>query len=538
MTRISLLKNIAILFFSILLSGLLSIYLGKDVSWDLANYHYYNPYALFQQRWLIDYWPTSYPHVRLIPTLDIFLYYLINTFSSMYVMFITGAIHGLNFWFLFRIAYFFLSTEKNQYVSIVSLLLAALGIYGPTALTGMGSFQNDNLISLFVLGFVLLQLGHLNKSETNYRIIFLGGLLLGVGAALKFTAFIFVIAAFVLFACMPAVGSVRLKKLTLYSAGVGIGFVSFAGYWFWILYQQYNHSFAQLFNGLFYASASSSAFRFASEFLPHGIMQAIFFPFYFSWNGNIGASFQDFRFVILFLLLMMTGLAVFKNRKDHAILAAKLWLFGFVIVSYSIWEYCFGILRYIVAIEMLSPLLIYLLLDYLVQNKKKSFLIFSLLMSFVLITMKPIHLMRAELYKNSFFNVELPSSVKQTPAAMVLLAYPAYALSLEPKPQAYLIPFFPEKWRFVGVPFLKGRFFYEMQEHEKIKKVVDQYAGSIYLLTTDVMMPELVKTAKTFGLVPVGRCERIVSDRQRVSSKSVFLCGVERMNLPSLNPLL
>ncbi len=37
-----------------LLGVLLALQLGQDQSWDLLNYHYYNPFALLEQRWGFD----------------------------------------------------------------------------------------------------------------------------------------------------------------------------------------------------------------------------------------------------------------------------------------------------------------------------------------------------------------------------------------------------------------------------------------------------------------------------------------------------
>src|SRR4028119_51846 len=44
--------------------------LGRDASWDLRHYHYYNAYALLEGRWAVDLAPArahSFPHPALAP---------------------------------------------------------------------------------------------------------------------------------------------------------------------------------------------------------------------------------------------------------------------------------------------------------------------------------------------------------------------------------------------------------------------------------------------------------------------------------------
>ncbi|HUA79263.1 MAG TPA: hypothetical protein VL997_02735, partial [Dyella sp.] len=45
--------------FFLLCGGLLSTYLGKDVDFDLLNYHFYNPWALLHGRLSVDGFPAS-----------------------------------------------------------------------------------------------------------------------------------------------------------------------------------------------------------------------------------------------------------------------------------------------------------------------------------------------------------------------------------------------------------------------------------------------------------------------------------------------
>jgi len=200
-------RSHSVLIVAVLGCGCLSLLFGKELCLDLANYHFYNPFAFLHSRFTIDYWPDSFIHGHYAPTIDFLGYFLINYFSSKWAVFVLGALHGINFWLVFLIAYHFL--EHHPYPYWIALLCTLLGLYGPTVLPGIGSFQNDNLMSIFVLGFILLQCRALAFFSTHTILlkkkvtprddnlgsykknIFWGFLLLGIAVSLKLTAFIF-----------------------------------------------------------------------------------------------------------------------------------------------------------------------------------------------------------------------------------------------------------------------------------------------------------------------------------------------------------
>src|SRR5262249_25109094 len=85
-------------------SGLLAVSFGKDYTFDLINYHYYNAYALLGNRWQMDVQAAG-RETFLNPLLDVPAYYLINGVPPVWVGFVTGAVHGCAIVLLFGIAY-------------------------------------------------------------------------------------------------------------------------------------------------------------------------------------------------------------------------------------------------------------------------------------------------------------------------------------------------------------------------------------------------------------------------------------------------
>lgn len=512
--------------------GLLSVMFGKELCWDLANYHYYNPYAFFNERTQLDFWPSTFIVRHLNPTIDFLTYFLINHCSPLMTEFFLGAIHGINFWLLFLIARLFLHENKIS----LALLLALLGMYGPTALPGIGSFQNDNLVSIFVLSFVFLFIRGLQDYIADKKFpalfLFFSGLLLGIGVGLKYTALLFALGALLASVILPISVISRVRFVALLTFSIGIGVLISAGYWMHLMWQQHHNPLFPYFNHIFQAVDFPAVNWRDTRFLPKGLWQTLFYPFYFSWDGRTSdLSFRDFRFLVLYVLFVIAAVHWVLKKLAYQSLRLTLptiWLYIFFIVSYVIWQCYFSIARYLVALEMLSPLIIYLLISQLIPTKQVKTIVVTMVFYSLFFFMVPIAMIRASFYQSTFFNVKIPQSVNATPKALVLIAYGSFMKDIDPRPQAYLIPFFPASWQFIGIPFWSEKYSADKPITEKIRELIHHYHEKIFLLTADKNMPELYHTAEQFGLLPAGSCEIIESDRQKLSNQKVLLCPVAK----------
>lgn len=509
--------------------GILAVYFGKELSWDLANYHFYNPYAFIHHREIIDYWPHSFIHQYLNPLLDFLSYFLILFLSPMMAEFVLGAIHGINFFLLFLIIQTFLPSKQLMMV----FLIALLGFYGPTSLPGIGSFSNDELVSLFVLAFVYFHLRFLHLYVSIHILqkswISLSGLLLGLGLGLKLTIAPFVLSA--VFALLLLSIPIRKKLICagFLSLAITIGFLITAGYWLLIQWQQHHNPFFPFLNQIFHSpDFAISNFR-DTRFMPKSILEAIFYPFYFSFDGRIGdLPFRDFRFLCIYILLFIWVIYGIKKKIWFRLSTSQLltsWFFIFFIFSYIIWQTYFSIARYLVPLEMLAPLMIYLLVAELINKEKIQTTIIAVLFYFLFFLMQPIPMVRSHHYDATFFNITLPQTIFKVEKANVLIAYTAYALERDPRPQAYLIPFFPTQWRFIGIPFSKGKVNVNLIDMKKMKNILNN-KQPLFLLTTSLNMPELYQLAHVFGYSTNGTCYQITSDRQAVTQQKVLLCPV------------
>src|SRR5262245_35908281 len=76
-------------------SSLLATVVGKDVNWDLFNYHFYNGYAFLTDRAHKDIAPAQL-QTFLNPLLDVPLYLAISHLSPIVVGLVYGFVQGFN----------------------------------------------------------------------------------------------------------------------------------------------------------------------------------------------------------------------------------------------------------------------------------------------------------------------------------------------------------------------------------------------------------------------------------------------------------
>ncbi len=243
--------HVFILITGMIACGFFAVALGKELHWDLVSYHYYIPFSLLHHRWGYDSWPVTYVQMFFNPTIDLLSYFLIHYFPPILATFFLGAIHGINFWLIYSISYLVLTHFKEKQATLIAIMLAMVGMYNPVFLPELGSFMGDNLISLFGLGFILLQLQFLQTyTKTGYvsfLTVFLSGLLLGIGIGLKLTL-VYVAIGFVaasLFLSIPFTQKIKI----LWIAGVGmlLGFIVSCGYWMWFMWVHYHSPFLPYF---------------------------------------------------------------------------------------------------------------------------------------------------------------------------------------------------------------------------------------------------------------------------------------------------
>ena len=111
----------------------------------------------------------------------------------------------------------------------------------------------------------------------------------------------------------------------------------------------------------------------------------------------------------------------------------------FFITAYIIWQYKFAIQRYAIVVDLLAPLIIYLLVKDILSEKLYRRMIIFFIFAFLLITMKPMNWGRTT-WEKDFLDVKISYNLDENEKAIVVLL---------DRPLGFLSPFFPHNWQII-----------------------------------------------------------------------------------------
>lgn len=373
--------------FFICISAMLAVAFGKELTWDLLSYHYYTPYALFHHRFGMDYFPPVSVQQYYNPIMDFLTYFLINHLSPIGVKLTMGALHGLNYWLIFLINVLVLHQyDSSRRAIFIAFLLSLLSLTGASALSEMGLFVGDATLSIFVLSSIFFLLYAMKNAVhvTHYMTHFIiaSGAFYGMSLGLKLTSVIYFPGFFVIFLFLPTSLSVRCRQFFSWSMAVLIAYLCIASFWMYFLWVRFHNPFYPLFNGIFHASGFPLINLANNYYFPKGVLHTLLSPFYFSWYGNEVWPARDLSELYVFVLFILAIPVWLKTYVKDKVMTQSLFLF--FIVSYVTWVHTFSIVRYQISLEMLSPLLVYLLCRLIAHHTTYYKFILYLLMIFLL----------------------------------------------------------------------------------------------------------------------------------------------------------
>ncbi|HEX3675265.1 MAG TPA: hypothetical protein VHU87_13410 [Rhizomicrobium sp.] len=344
--------------------GLFVICLGKDMSWDFRNYHWYIPYAFMNGRAAID---ISVAHQATFynPFLDIPFYELATHFPSWFALGVLGMAQGANAVPLYLMSRSIVRVEQKR---LAAAILTVLCMTGGLTVSLSGTTYYDPIMSVFILtalALVLLTRETLRDGTILRGMILsaIAGLLVGIPVGLKLPEAPFALGLAAALLLLP--GDWKHRGSRVIAAGVGgvIGVLLFAGYWYVNMYHVTGNPLFPYFNQYFHSPLALTASYRDVRFLPHDLYHALIFPLLFSINWQIADDlpFQDIRVGMAYVLVIVTlPLWLIRRQSREPLMAtdALAALFGFAIVSYIAWISIFAIYRYIVLLEILGPILI------------------------------------------------------------------------------------------------------------------------------------------------------------------------------------
>jgi hypothetical protein len=431
------------------LFGLISVAIGQDDNWDLRNYHLYNVYALLNDRIGFDLAPARF-QTYFNPTLDLLYYGLNRWLSPPAAAFVMGALHGLNFVLLLAIARKLAGAVADMRLP---LLLAGAGVLGPGFRGELGNTMGDNMTALLVLGALYLILSRwealLDRGAKAATAVLCAGLLMGLGTGLKLTNAPYAVALCLAFFAVPLPYRQRLGLAFLFGGGVLAGVALTGGWWFLKMWQLFGNPLFPQFNNIFHSPWATEIGVIDASYVPRTLLEYLQWPFIFANDFHRVTEVPTIlsMWPATYVLFAVCGVVLLLRR---LLGAARLsisprgrFFLLFFGLAYLVWMGMFGIYRYLVPLELLVPLVIWLLWRSIAVSVQAAHRLAGVMLVALLLCAIPTPKWGNAQWGERAYSAEVPA-FEQPGQSVVFIAQP------EP-PMAWLATMFPSQVKFIGV---------------------------------------------------------------------------------------
>ncbi|AKE63711.1 hypothetical protein MYAER_1355 [Microcystis aeruginosa NIES-2549] len=487
--------------------GILSVILGQDVSWDLRNYHFYNPYMLLTGRFKYDVLPAQI-QTFFNPLMDVPFFVAIHYLKlpPVVVGFFLGGFHGLNQWLVHLITYHSFDKVSERYKITLSIAAAITSIFGAAFLSELGTSIGDSTSSVFVLAGLFLIIACLGRNQpVKVKTIIFAGLLLGLATGLKLTTALYSISLIVAISFLTNTIREKLRNLLSLILSMAVGFSLTMGYWIILMWTNFANPLFPFFNKIFQSPYIETDFNLQDvRFLPKDVWQFLFYPFYFVQEQTLVAEvkFKETRFAIAYLLIViLLGVIIYRytsrrslEQKNNLVHLPILgFLLPFYCSAYLIWLKGFSIYRYLMVLELITPVLIILIIAYFYPHKRTVFIISIAIFALIAATVKPLDWWRMG-WSDNYFGIDSQALKPYENSTIVIWG---------DEGTGYLVPHFPASTRFVRLRGNMG-----VSEGTLMRKNAETFIAntppeSLYILQTDFnkKSPDIVEDLAKENLV-------------------------------------
>jgi Glycosyltransferase family 87 len=419
-----------------------TILAGKDVNWDLLNYHYYLPYELLRGRLDQDFFAAS-AQSYLSPLGYLPFYFMVsNGWHSVLASIALALVHGLSLTLLFVIARRLFAHLPTRDGFLFACLATALGAATSVFWPMVGSSFLDPLLLPPILGGLVL----LIHSAPRRDRVALAGALFGAAAALKYSNTIYALAALPLaFGAATGLRS-RVLNVAAFSAGAAIAVAALAGPWLALLTREFGNPVFPLMNAWFQSPDAAAVNMVSERFAPGHLSEALLFPFRMAALDRQLYS-ETFAPDLRLALLAALVVAVPFTRRappPNRLSGADGRVFGFLGVAAALWLASSSNARYGLPVLLLAGVALGRLAERLLPAPGARTALSILLAVQVAISLvaAPARWFVAEPWSTDWLPYEVPERA---------LHEPALYLSVEVLPMAVVAPFLHPDSSFVNV---------------------------------------------------------------------------------------
>jgi hypothetical protein len=470
--------------------------LGKDMSWDFRNYHWYAPYAFLNGRMAIDI-AVAHQATYYNPFLDIPFYLLATHTPAWFALGTLGAVQGANVVPLYLLARSVLDVPRRR---LAAGIVTCVCMTGGLTLTLAGTTYYDNVMSLFVLSGLALIVTQREILRDGPRwqamaIAGLAGLIVGSAVGLKLPEAPYALGFAAALAVLP--GDFKARGWRLLAGGIGgmAGVALFAAYWWVKMDHLTGNPLFPYFNEYFHSPLALAASYRDTRFLPTSLHEALTYPLLFAINWRVADDlpYTDIRVGLAYVVLIATGaMWLFKRRSPTplALPQAALAVFAFAAVSYIAWIAVFAIYRYILTLEMLSPLLFVAAAGLWPLSARLRVGIAGGLLAAAVLATRPGFLERAPV-NDPYIQVAVPP-----------IAHPGKTMILMTgeTPMGYLTPSFPRQIAVIRIDgwMIQPRDGSRLTAEARAR--VDAFKGDLYVIFNDYELSRSHDALEDYGL--------------------------------------
>ncbi len=251
--------------------------LGKDMPWDLLNYHLYAGFNAVNDRFSQDYFAAGavgyFNPYAYVP----FYALVCAGLPALAIGSVLAGVHSVILWLTFELAVLVSPSDDPRMRMTYGLCAVALAFMNPILIQQIGSsFADITTAELVLGGWVLL----LSAVRTPSLVRVAGaGLLLGVATGLKLTNAVHAVAAIAVLIMLPLPPRRRMRFGATYLTILGLGFVILAAPWSYRLEKTFGNPFFPLMNTVFRSPEFTTELLHHYRFIPGTLIEALWRPF-------------------------------------------------------------------------------------------------------------------------------------------------------------------------------------------------------------------------------------------------------------------
>lgn len=399
---------------------------GQDQNWDLLNYHYYSGYAFLNgglSRDVAAAGIQTYLHPAVNAVSYLALRYLAFPFSAWLIL-------SVQLLSLPLLAMVVLESKKGlgpAGYGFSALLALALTLLAPLWWGELGTTFFSSSTTPLVLLSVLMCMRQLRNQDAVRPMwwLLIAGIPIGIASGLKLTnaPYAVALAAALILASLNVNLRKTIGRTLALSAGMTAGFALTAG-WYVSVYKAWKNPLFPFYNGIFrspyfeYSNFRDERWRFHSL--------AEFFRFLGdAVRGTYKTSeisFADPRLIVVVAIVPLGFLAFRRMRSAPGNL-----MFGaFVFLGGVIWAFSFAYQRYLIPIELLLGIFVWIIMATLLNSAKVvSFCMALLLLGCLYLTRVPDwnHGKDISAVPNAF-DLKIDQQIASTPATYLVVGEP------------------------------------------------------------------------------------------------------------------